>query len=365
MKSNMNRTVRVLMVTLSVLLTACSGNVDDTSLPLLTASDTDVDLHTDNDVVFTVTYDGVDVTADSEIYTGLNKIDGNIFIPDAVGTFEFHAVYDGKKSDVIEVVVSDSQVTLESRFDKHVCVVEFTGAWCINCPDGYDRMKGILSKPSMASYKDNIHMCAFHSDTEGTDSLAVDATDDVMKMLKDNIGVDLAYPSFATDFRTAGILTADGAALFQPSLEAAFNEYTPYCGVAVSSEIKDDKVEITVKVASDRTSVYRIVVLVVQDGIKGWQKSNYYPEGQSDYMHRHVVRQVVTSYAGTFTGEKITDDGKIKAGEEASKTWSIDIDSRWIPEWTSIYALALDEKGYVDNMNVCAIDGGDSGFDIK
>ena len=73
----------------------------------------------------------------------------------------------------------------------------------------------------------------------------------------------------------------------------------------------------------------------------------------------------MTSYAGTFTGEKITDDGKIKAGEEASKTWSIDIDSRWIPEWTSIYALALDEKGYVDNMNVCAIDGGDSGFDIK
>jgi hypothetical protein len=41
------------------------------------------------------------------------------------------------------------------------------------------------------------------------------------------------------------------------------------------------------------------------------------------------------------------------------------VDKRWVLENTQIYALALDQNGYVNNMNVCAFDGGDSGYDLK
>jgi hypothetical protein len=73
----------------------------------------------------------------------------------------------------------------------------------------------------------------------------------------------------------------------------------------------------------------------------------------------------VTAYKGTFTGEKLTDDGIISSGNVATKEWNVEVDRKWVLENTEIYAIALDEDGYVNNMNVCAIDGGDSGFDLK
>ena len=346
---------------------ACSGNVDDSSLPVLTASMEEADLAKGDKVTFTVTYNGQDVTSDAVISDALSaassKLPAPEFTPETEGTYVFVAEYNGKLSNTVTVeVVNTAPAVVESKYQRHVSLVEFTGAWCINCPEGYDKLMLVLSKPSMAKYKDRIHMCAFHSNAEGTDSLAIPATQDLIKCF-----TGMAYPSFATDLRDSGVLTADGISLLQPSLMASFNDYPAHCGVAVSSSLNDDasKAEVTVKVASELTSEYRVVVLVVQDKIRGWQKSPTYSEGQPDYNHSHVVRKVVTSYSGTFTGEKLTDDGKIAAGEEKSKTWSVDIDSKWVLDNTEIYALALDADGYVNNMNVCHIDGGDSGYDLK
>lgn len=364
MMNNM-KIIRILSYCAVVLaMLACSGNVDTSSLPVLTVSDSEVDLASESQTVFTVTYNGDDVTGQSVIYDASSaKLAGNVFVPEAEGEYSFYAEYDGLKSADVQVsVVNSAPETVVSKFDRHVCVIEFTGAWCINCPEGYDKMKGILAYPQLQKYKDNIHLCAFHSDAEGTDTLAVAQTQDLIKLFS-----GLAYPSFTTDLRESGVLTDDGAAKFRPSIEAAFTEHLPHCGAAVSSVMNADKTqaEVTVKVTSEKTAQYRAVVLVVQDRIKGWQKTTTYPEGQDDYNHRHVVRQVVTEYVGTFTGEKLTDDGKIASGKEASKTWTVDIDRKWDLAQTQIYVLVLDADGYVNNMNVCAIDGGDSGYDLK
>jgi hypothetical protein len=55
----------------------------------------------------------------------------------------------------------------------------------------------------------------------------------------------------------------------------------------------------------------------------------------------------------------------IPAGEEAEGSWTFDVDPAWNLQNTEIYALAIDSNGYVNNMNVCQIDGGDSGYDTK
>ena len=351
------------VLTAVTVLFGCSGNLDSSALPVLTVDDSEIDLATEPQAVFTVTYNGQDVTSESKIYSTLSSIElkGNIYVPEREGEHVFVAEYAGMTSESVTVTVTDSGLaSVESKFDRHVSVIEFTGAWCVNCPEGYDKMKGILAYPQLAKYKDNIHLCAFHSDEEGTDTLAIAQTQDLFKMFK-----GLAYPSFVTDMRTSGVLTDDGVANFRPSIEASFTEHLPHCGVAVSSTLAADKAEVTVRLTSEKASQYRVVVLVVQDKIRGWQKTPTYSDGQDDYNHRHVVRKVVTAYADTFTGEKLTEDGRIAAGQEASKTWNVDIDRRWVLENTQIYALALDGNGFVNNMNVCAIDGGDSGYDYK
>lgn len=364
---NMLNKMKILKNTFAALsaavLLSCSGNVDDTSLPVLKAGDVEIDLASETRTEFTVTYNGADVTGESVISSPTAEVKGNVFMPQQEGTYTFVAEYSGRLSNEVTVNVIDSAPEyVESKYDKHVCVIEFTGAWCINCPEGYDKMMGVLSKPSMAKYKENIHICAFHSDLEGTDTLAIPATQDVFKLFD-----GLAYPSFATDLRESGVLTSEGISLFQPSIMASFNDYPAHCGVAVSSTLNPDgtEAEVTARVMSEKTSDYRVVILVVQDRIKGWQKTPMFSEGQPDYNHSHVVRKVVTSYSGTFTGEKLTDGGRIAAGSEASKTWTVDIDSRWVLENTEIYAIVLDKDGYVNNMNVCHIDGGDSGYDLK
>lgn len=366
---NMLNKMKILKNTFAALsaavLLSCSGNVDDTSLPVLTANMEEVDLAKGDKVTFTVTYNGQDVTSEAVVSDALSAAPSRLpapeFTPEEEGTYLFVAEYNGKLSNTVTVEVINTDVKIESRFDRHVLVAEFTGASCAFCPAGYDNMMLQFSKPAMASYKPNVHICAFHSEEMGQDSLAINATQDLKGMF-----AGLALPSYTIDLRDAGGLDSDGLAGFNTALKAAFKEHTPHCGVAVSSTLSDGgrSAEIQVKVASELTSQYRVVVLVVQDKIVGYQKHGTYGE-LNDYIHKHVVRQVVTTYTGTFTGEKLTDDGRIAAGTEVSKKWNVDVDRRWVLENTEIYAIVLDKDGYVNNMNVCHIDGGDSGYDLK
>jgi hypothetical protein len=369
MRNNMKilKNIFVMLACLPVLF-ACSGTVDADALPVLAADKTELDMANADKAALTVTYNGEDVTsasrisyavAGNEVFTAL---EGNEFIPQQEGEYALYAEYLDMTSAQIKINVRNTAVKAETKFDRHVCVVEFTGAWCINCPEGYSKMMGILSKPSLAKYKENIHICAFHSDVEGKDSLAVAQTQDLFKLFD-----GLAYPSFTTDLRDSGVLTSEGISSFQPSLMTSFNEYPAHCGIAVSSVLNEDATQanVTVRLESELTSQYRVVVLVVQNNIKGYQRTPEYPDGQDDYNHAHVVRKVVTAYKGTFTGERLTDDGIISSGNVAAKEWNVEVDRKWVLENTGIYAIALDEDGYVNNMNVCAIDGGDSDFDLK
>lgn len=354
------------------LASACTGQVDDNSLPVLTVSAGQIDMAAGETAVFTVTFDGKDVTSESSVAfaesSSTDALAGAVFTPESTGTFVFVAEYDGRTSNTVTVNVVDSTpVKVESIYNRQVCVVELTGAWCINCPGGYSLMFEKLSIPSNKKYKETMHLCAFHSNLEGTDDLAIPATQDVYKLCDALTKESLAYPSFCVDFHTAGILAEDSIGEFIPAIKASHELYPAHCGVAVSSQLNADKTQATVtaSIASELTSDYRMIILVIENKIEGWQKTTLYPEGQDDYIHSHVVRKVVTSYSSTFTGEKLTDSAQIKAGEEASKTWTVDLDSAWVPENTMIYAIALDKDGHANNMNVCAIDGGDSGYDLK
>ena len=360
------RNILILLAFMPILF-ACSGTVDADALPVLSADRTELDIAVGDQAVLTVKYNGEDVTPASKISFAhadgsYSVLEGSVFAPEQAGEYTLYAEYLEMTSAQIKINVVNTAEVAETKFDRHVCVVEFTGAWCINCPEGYSKMMGILSKPSLAKYKENIHICAFHSNVEGTDSLAVAQTQDLF-----NLFDGLAYPSFTTDLRDSGVLTSEGISSFQPSIMTSFNEYPAHCGVAVSSVLNEDASEakVTVRLESELTSQYRIVVLVVQNNIKGYQKTTDYPDGQDNYNHAHVVRKVVTSYKGTFTGEKMTDDGIVSAGKEVAKEWNVALDRKWVLENTEIYAVALDKDGHVNNMNVCSIMGGDSGFDLK
>ena len=164
---------------MAVILVSCTGTVDEAARPVLMAENVEVDLAQPADVVFTVSYNGADVTNGSKIYTsdGILTLDNAIFTPSEVGDYEFVAEYNGVLSLPLTISVIDTTPeVVESKFVRKVCVAEFTGAWCINCPRGYSNMDFVFSLPAMRQFKDDIHIAAFHSDLEEADSLAIQAT---------------------------------------------------------------------------------------------------------------------------------------------------------------------------------------------
>lgn len=347
---------------------ACSGQKDSGALPQLRADMSELDLAKNDHVAFKVMLDGRDVTASSVITVGEEQLDGAVFAPQESGLYTFTAEYDGRVSEQVTIMVYNSDPDVESQFAKRVCVTEFTGAWCVNCPEGYDDMMGILSKPSLAKHKDRISFLAFHSNVEGVDTLAISNTQDVIGLFPKV--AQGGYPAFAVDFKegASGQLTGSGLTLLSDSLlESLKTEYPVCTGVSLASTLSADSksAEVSVKVKTDYSNPYYLVVLVIQDRIAGYQKTTVYPEGTGNYIHNHVVRKVVTSYVNTFAGEKITEDGFIKAGDEVSADFTVDVDSRWVLENTKIYALVMNCNGEVDNMNLCPIDGGNSGYEYK
>ena len=232
-----------------------------------------------------------------------------------------------------------------SKYQKHVALWEFTGAWCANCPAGYTNLNFTLT--AYSKYTDCVHMMAFHSDIEGKDDLAIDATDQIM--IDMNVAA-LGFPSYVVDMSLGGSLVE--SVMLKEHLDQAMSDNPCYCGVAVSSEVADGQANVVLKLMSEVNASWRVGVYVIEDKVKYYQKDGM--REYDEYTHRHVVRQIASaSYKGDRIGSQVTP-----AGTELVADYKIAIDSAWNLDNTYIYVLALDSDGHVNNMNHCVINGG-------
>ena len=332
----------VIAAAAAVSLFSCQDPVEEVveAEPVLQADKTSLMADGVDAVTFTVTLDGADVTSRSQISVDDVVISGNVFSTSEPGRYAVKAVCDGRESNTLVLEASEVEA-VESQFVKNVAVFEFTGAWCTFCPSGYSNMNFVISRND--AYKETVHIMAFHSAGEGIDELAITETDKIMSDMKIGTG----FPSFLTDLRTGGGLS-DGNA-FRSSLVEAFGQYPSHCGVALESQIADGKIKVKAKLHSEKTSSYRIAVFVVEDNVKYYQKDGSLTH--DSYNHRHVVRRIVSS---SYKGDRL---GDVKAGEEVSKEYVTDVDSAWNADNVYIYALAIDHKGFVNNLSICPVNG--------
>ncbi|MBQ6687686.1 MAG: Omp28-related outer membrane protein [Bacteroidales bacterium] len=251
-----------------------------------------------------------------------------------------------------EIVIADVPEDFESAYQKQVAVWDFTGASCVYCPDGYSKINSYLT---IMGYKEIIHPMAFHSKAQGSGDLALEETDQIHQAFRLT-----SYPAFVTDMLYSGGLGNDSNE-FAESIEDNFIDNICHCGVAVSSRVDGTTASVTVKVLSEWTSEYRVALYVVEDAVR-------YPQltaagVDENYIHRHVVRRIVSS---SYKGDSMSENGAvINAGEEKTKVYEISLDSRWNLTNTSVYALVIGKDGYVNNMNICSVSDGDSGYKMK
>lgn len=314
----------------------------------------------DEKTVFSVKKSDADATSSAKIYM-TQVTDGNAtegkplskleFAATEPGVYAFVAVVEDVVSEPLTVKVVSAQ-EYQSAYDRHIAGADFTGAWCTFCYDGNNNINRVVE--INPTYKRIVHLMAFHSDSQGDDIMAIDETE----VIYDDFSLN-GYPSFLTDFRTSGGLTNGGD--FKNSLEESLADWPAHCGVAVSSEVNEGVATVTASIRSELTLPYRVAVFVVEDKIVYHQKTGSLGTIE-EYTHRHVVRKVVTS---SYKGERMDEATDIIAeGQEKTKTFEFTVNSDWNLENTEIYVLAMDYNGYVNNVNVCGIDGGSADYNM-
>lgn len=230
----------------------------------------------------------------------------------------------------------------ESRFARNVCVMEFTGQWCSWCPEGAQILDFLVSD----MYKDEVYALAFHND----DDLAIPAEADFRQRFEIS-----DYPAYVTDMRDAGGLSGSGCRL---SIEKSLYETRTHSGVAVSCEAVEGGYEVSARIFSEKDMEYRVAVYLVEDKVVAWQTVSGNVKDE-DYVHRHVVRRMLSASVG---GDAL---GTVASGTEMSRSYKFVHDPSWNVENLTVAVLAIDENGNVNNMAVCAADGGSTDYELK
>ena len=245
-------------------------------------------------------------------------------------------------SDNAAECVLDAPAVSGAEFQRHVCVMEFTGTWCAQCPDGATVLNYLVDR----QYKGKAFALAFHN----ADEYSIPQEQELQKMFRWS-----GYPAYVTDMRDMGLLNDGGC---DKTIEKSLYDTQTHCGVAVESSYEPASGTVTVKarLASGKTMNYRLAAYVVEDKVKGRQTLG---TGQikEDYTHRHVVRKMLSS---TVLGDGL---GEVRDGNEAVRTYTFTPDASWDVENLSVAVLAIDSNGHVNNMAECAADGGEMDYE--
>lgn len=242
----------------------------------------------------------------------------------------------GKSADY--AFVGDLPV-VESRFQRRVCVMEFTGVWCSRCPSGADALDYLVSR----AYAGKAFALAFHNG----DVYTLPQEAELAATFKYG-----NYPAYVVDMDKdkVGMLTEGGC---DRAIESSLYDSMTHCGAAVecSYDEASGQVAVKAKMFSELTMKYRIAAYVVEDKVIGEQTLGN-NEVRKDYPHRHMVRQMLS---GHILGDNLAE---VAAETEAEKSYVFTVSEDWNIENLSVAVLILDESSRVNNMAICAADGG-------
>lgn len=225
----------------------------------------------------------------------------------------------------------------QSRFQRNVCVMEFTGTWCAQCPEGAVTLNYLVGK----AYKDQTFALAFHNN----DVYSIPAEAELYGMFKWS-----GYPAYVIDMRDVGLMNEGTCGT---SIDRSLYDEQTHCGVAVSSVCSsaDRKIDVTARIFPEISMNYSIAVYLVEDSVVGEQHMST-GNVQSDYTHRHVVRAMLSS---DVKGDGL---GLLDAEEETVRKYTAKADEDWEISDLYVAVLAIDKDGHVNNMAYCKADGG-------
>ena len=220
-----------------------------------------------------------------------------------------------------------------------MAVFEFTGTTCSFCPGGYTYLKYLIEDYFS---EETVHIMAFH-DTKD-DPMGTPLTYEIYNAFK--LGV---FPSFIVDMRDA--YGNDDKSNLRDAINRSFEQYPATCGLALTSSCDaSGNGSVDVKLCASSEGSYRVALYIIEEGIVAPQL-NGFGQMENDYTHNHVVRTLLSKI---YEGDSV---GTLAAGEESIKNYIFTLGNECKAANCSIYALAIDNNGYVNNVAICPLNG--------
>ncbi len=239
-------------------------------------------------------------------------------------------------------------------FPRKQMIEHFTGQTCGYCPDAMDAISSVL--------KANPDKYVWLSNHAGfaDDSFTITES----KKIVSKFGVNFA-PAMMLNRTKCSYSDSDGKhndLVFHPGylpsiVKSQITETAPL-SVEIATEMSGNQLAIKVDgEVSDTTEQLLLIVAVKESGLHGPQ-SDYYNtwEGWEDYIHSNVVRKYVSNYLG--------DTVKL-SGYNYTQEYTLDWNTAWNAENSSVVAYIVGPKGNVVNANQApVIEGTAGGNDI-
>lgn len=339
---------------------ACRGTIDDSTVVpdgvlRVFADKSEIKADGVEEVTFRVMFGSQDVTAESNC-TLIRSLDGNQsymaggvnkFSTTAPGTYTFKARYyyaGAHYSDnEVEVVATPYFTGEEEQYLQRVLGVYFTSIGCTSCPTA---SKGIANLQQ--AYPGMISIVAFHDDMVVDDPMKIEET----TVFNAALGGFQGLPRLFWNMRTGTDIIGP---VFTDSYKDELNQYTPSCGVAVSSSYDKTtrKLDIELGIKSNIAAAYRYLVFLVEDNVDGYEQAGV----NGSYLHQNVIRDVLVKSA---SGEKINNGLPLPVGVEVKASKSAVLDQSWDADNMRVVVAAMlsSDGGYTfvaDNVNECAV----------
>lgn len=280
-----------------------------------------------------VTLNGEKVTDNVSFYDdkdNLLDIDDFKFSTERPGVHKIWASYGVEISDAIEIIATavpipatpSDPAPASTDFKARVLCLQFTGTGCSYCTEFMGRLKNVMENRDSDDYV----WAAAHTYPYSTDDpaqLSWDWPEKVFSVTHPSVVLDYRHTYFYYQTVTSETDFMSYVNKFKADKEGVA------AGIAVNASMADDQIvaKVTVKAAED--AAYRVVALLLEDGLKGSQTQTV--AGDWRNTHNSCIRYVDGKYSTGAAGDQYYGYslGEIKKGQTADYLFVWTLDEIW------------------------------------
>ncbi|GBU07762.1 hypothetical protein AwDysgo_10930 [Bacteroidales bacterium] len=222
------------------------------------------------------------------------------------------------------ISLSPSDSTDISPFAKRVLIEDLTGTRCPNCPRAMrtaNDLQGLY--PGRVIVLANHGSYQYVRSLSSPDSLTSEVGDFFYKTYFQNVGNSLPQGLINRRAGSNGKLFADAEWALAVSKEVdLMSDFSVKIEPTYKESSKTLEAKIEISTAKALEGSYSLTVLIVQDGIIHPQAEG--AELVSDYVHKHVLRDAISSASGD-----VLNSGAISKGEVLHKQYTYTFPKQW------------------------------------